>query len=426
MRIPLGYKFILGFLVVVAVAALAPGLVEWLGVSEWLRAPLSFLTAMVIGLILGIIFSKRFTRHFSNLTDMAMRIGKGDLRTAEQKYIRTATFRDEATDLGEALMMVFTNLKVLVTHTKNTAADLADAQDTLNELINKGQNSSEEVIRGTSKIFDGALEQAQHIENVSKAISDVSHLADSTAAKITDAADASKRANAMVERGASNATDAIEKMESIFKGIEDTEHAAIRLKDKLSNIPRILDVITHLSRQTDLLALNATIEATKAGEHGKGFAMVAEEVRRLSDNTTSSVGEVSEIVKDITNEIEGVVGSATEGSDEIRAGRNDIRNIRAILVEISGYTSEVADMAANILGLTNKQKEKIELTATTITQVAGIARENLKSTENVEHAIELHGKAIEDAAQASMHLSELSIELKSVVSSFKVDDDANI
>ncbi|MBI2400498.1 MAG: methyl-accepting chemotaxis protein [Deltaproteobacteria bacterium] len=420
-KVPVGYKFILGFIVVVAAAAFVPSLVDLLDVAEWMKQTLSFLVAILIGLILGSVFTRSFSRHINRLTSMAQRISKGDLAVASNlASTDTGFIRDEVADLEEAVSMMAVSLRALVEQLKSTVTNLAEAQESFSSVVSRGHETSKEVISGTSAIFDGALEQANHIGDVSTTVKNMTELADEVANKVTESANASQKVNSMVQRGTTTATSAMEKMETIFKGIENTEFAAIRLKDKLNDIPKILDVITHISRQTDLLALNATIEASKAGEHGRGFAMVAEEVRRFADNTNNSVQDVSFIVKELKVEVERVVSSASEGTSNLKGGRDDLRKIREILVDITNYTSEVAEKATLILALTHKQKEKVEKSVAIIEQVADIARENLSSTEKVESAVERHGAAINETMAASEKLSELSKELKTVAARFNL------
>ncbi len=417
-KVPIGYKFILGFIAVVASAAFVPDLVELADVAEWLREPLSFLTAIVVGLILGSIFTRNFTRNFNNLTATAKKISIGDL-TGSPGLERAATiFRDESSELEEAITAMSANLRGLVEHITVTGANLAEAQEMFSTVVARGHETSKDVISGTSIIFDGALEQANHIGDVSTTVKMMAEIADDVANKVTESANGSQKVNAMVQRGANATTSAMEKMETIFKGIENTESAANRLKEKLNDIPRILDVITHISRQTDLLALNATIEASKAGEHGRGFAMVADEVRRFADNTNHSVEDVALIVKELKIEVERVVASASEGTSNLKGGRDDLRKIREILVDITNYTSDVVEKSTLVLGLTHKQKEKAAKTVEIIEQVAKIARGNLTTTEDVEAAVERHGAVISETMAASQKLSELSRELKEVVARF--------
>ncbi len=422
LRIPIGYKFILGFIAVVAVAAFVPGFVEKLGVVEWLQQPLSLLTAIVIGLILGSFFTKSFTRRFNLLTNAAFKMSKGDLTRNEDIEKSASAFTDETSDLAEAVELMRNNLRDLVEHINETVTNLAEAQEMFSAVVGKGHETSKAVIVGTSAIFDGALKQANHIGDATSTVKSMAVLADEVATKVTESANASHKVNSMVQRGATTATSAMEKMETIFKGIENNEFAAIRLQEKLNDIPKILDVITHISRQTDLLALNATIEASKAGEHGRGFAMVAEEVRRFADNTNDSVKDVSGIVQEIRSEVGRVVSTASEGTAKLKGGRDDINNIRNILVDITRYTSDVAEKATIVLGLTHKQKEKAEKTADITEAVASIASANVASTEKVEEAVARHGTAIKETIAASKKLAKHSGELKKVVSGFTLDN----
>jgi methyl-accepting chemotaxis protein len=312
------------------------------------------------------------------------------------------------------------SLSGLVEHINETVTGLAEAQEAFSVVVAKGHETSKEVISGTSSIFDGALEQANHIGDAVATVKSMTELSDEVGTKVTESANASQKVNSMVQRGATTATSAMEKMETIFKGIENNELAAVRLAEKLGDIPRILDVITHISRQTDLLALNATIEASKAGEHGRGFAMVAEEVRRFADNTNDSVKDVSRIVQEIRTEVGRVVSTASEGAANLKGGRDDINKIREILVDITHYTADVAEKATAVLALTQKQKEKAEKTVDITEAVALIARRNVASTEKVESAVERHGAAIKETMAASKKLAKHSDELKKVVSRFSI------
>ena len=418
-RVPIGYKFIFGFIAVVAAAAFIPDLVDKFNIPDWTRKPISMLAAMVVGLIIGSFFTKSFTRHFRYIADLAQRISHGNLaRNDSHRRPSTTLFLDETAELEDSIIAMSDNLRSLVENLKETVENISAAQETFAAVIVKGQDTSRDVSDGASAIFDGALQQSNHIGNASQAIKNMAEIADEVASKVTENANASQKVNSMVQRGSTTATSAMEKMETIFKGIENTETVAGRLREKLNDIPKILDVITHISRQTDLLALNATIEASKAGEHGRGFAMVAEEVRRFADNTNASVQDVALIVKELRLEVERVVQSASEGTSNLRGGRDDLRKIRDILSDITNFTADVAERGTTILSLTQKQKEKADKTVEAIEEVSSIAHENLTNTERVETAVTTHGSAITQTIEASQKLAELSSELKAVVSRF--------
>lgn len=423
LKVQIGYKFIIGFIFVVFTAAFAPRIVNTIDVVEWFKEPLSFLIAITIGLILGWLFSRNFTKDFRQLTSIANDIGSGDLTRPDGIDVNGKMLEDESTELAMALNMMLKNLKGLVNHIKDAADNMLDAGKTLNELVKKGYKTTEDIGAGTSKIFEGALEQAGHLEDASKAVHETAQLSDEVSDKATDMAAVASQTKYQVQRGVATSTAALKKMESILQAVDFTKDMIVSLEEKINNIPKILDVITHISRQTDLLALNATIEASKAGEHGRGFAIVAEEVRRFADNTKRSVEDVTFIIKEVRAEVERLVNSSAESATFTQEGREDINKIKNSLNEITVFTSEVANKAGLILTLTQKQKQGAETTAKLIEQIAHIAKESVSTIEDVDSIVSNHRLSIEEIMTSAKKLSELSDGLNRVVARFKLGQD---
>lgn len=420
-RVQIGYKFIIGFILVVSTAAFAPRFVNALDIADWMKEPLAFLIAILIGLIMGSILTKTITRGFRQLTTIANDISCGDLTRPDNIGMNGKILEDESTELAMALNVMLKNLKELVNHIKDTAGNLFEAAETLNTLVTKGHKTTEDISTGTSKIFEGALEQAGHVENVSKTMEEMSKMSDDVSLRATDMAVVASQTRSRVQKGAEISTSALKKMESILRGVDSTRNMIIGLEEKLNNIPKILDVITHISRQTDLLAINATIEASKAGEHGRGFAIVAEEVRRFADNTKHSAEDVAFIIKDIKAEVERLVNSTAESSAFTKEGREDINRVKESLSEITAFTSEVANKAENILGLTQKQKQGGETAVSFIEQIAHIARESVSATEEVDTVVDSHKASIEEMLASAKKLSGFADDLKQVVARFKLE-----
>ena len=419
-KIPIGYKFVVGFLLVVVTAAFAPRVVQVMDIVEWMKEPISFLMAILIGLILGSVFTRSFTRDFRQLTTIANDISNGNLTRPDGVDVNGKILQDESTELALALNIMLKNLKGLVNHIKDAAANLSNAAETLNVIVAKGHKTTEDISGGTAKIFEGALEQAGHIDNASKVAMEMARTSDEVSEKMTDMSTVASKAKSAVQRGVAISVSALKKMEAILQGVDSTKEMVISLEERINNIPKILDVITHISRQTDLLALNATIEASKAGEHGRGFAIVAEEVRRFSDSTNRSVEDVALIIRDIKAEVERLVNSAAESTAFTQGGREDINKVREALDEITAFTSEVADKIGSIFALAQKQKEGAESAAKLMEQVAGIARENLSTSEDVDKIVDDHRGSMEEVVISAKKLSGLSEDLDKVVARFRI------
>ena len=419
-KIPIGYKFVVGFLLVVVTAAFAPRVVQVMDIVEWMKEPISFLMAILIGLILGSVFTRSFTRDFRQLTTIANDISNGNLTRPDGVDVNGKILQDESTELALALNIMLKNLKGLVNHIKDAAANLSNAAETLNVIVAKGHKTTEDISGGTAKIFEGALEQAGHIDNASKVAMEMARTSDEVSEKMTDMSTVASQAKSAVQRGVAISVSALKKMEAILQGVDSTKEMVISLEERINNIPKILDVITHISRQTDLLALNATIEASKAGEHGRGFAIVAEEVRRFADSTNRSVEDVALIIRDIKAEVERLVNSAAESTAFTQGGREDINKVREALDEITAFTSEVADKTGSIFALAQKQKEGAESAAKLMEQVAGIARENLSTSEDVDKIVDDHRGSMEEVVISAKKLSGLSEDLDKVVARFRI------
>ena len=425
-KIPIGYKFVVGFLLVVVTAAFAPRVVQVMDIVEWMKEPISFLMAILIGLILGSVFTRSFTRDFRQLTTIANDISNGNLTRPDGVDVNGKILQDESTELALALNIMLKNLKGLVNHIKDAAANLSNAAETLNVIVAKGHKTTEDISGGTAKIFEGALEQAGHIDNASKVAMEMARTSDEVSEKMTDMSTVASKAKSAVQRGVAISVSALKKMEAILQGVDSTKEMVISLEERINNIPKILDVITHISRQTDLLALNATIEASKAGEHGRGFAIVAEEVRRFADSTNRSVEDVALIIRDIKAEVERLVNSAAESTAFTQGGREDINKVREALDEITAFTSEVADKTGSIFALAQKQKEGAESAAKLMEQVAGIARENLSTSEDVDKIVDDHRGSMEEVVISAKKLSGLSEDLDKVVARFRIQQSDDI
>src|SRR3989338_1244396 len=136
-KVQIGNKFIVAFFIVVVVAAFAPNIVESMSVVEWMKQPISFLIAMVIGLTLGSIFSRSLTNDFRQLTSIANDIGSGDLTRPNGIDVNGKILEDESTELGLALNMMLKNLKGLVKHIRDAASNLLEAAEILNKLVRR-------------------------------------------------------------------------------------------------------------------------------------------------------------------------------------------------------------------------------------------------------------------------------------------------
>ncbi|MFQ5900116.1 MAG: methyl-accepting chemotaxis protein [Thermodesulfobacteriota bacterium] len=422
MRIELGYKFIIGFIIVIAVVVFTPYVITFLEPGDWLREPLYLLIAITVGLIIGTVLSKGLTRSFHQLSTLAYKMGIGDL-THNADLTGAKIFQDETNDLAYSLSQTFQNLRELVIHIKRASKDITNTSADLSRLLEKANETSLEVKKVMYGISKGASEQARYISKSSGIIEEMAEAAEGVSLKAEDMASKALETHQTVRSGTLTSGIALNKLEKVFEEMDRSKGMIMSLAEKTKSIPKILDVINHISRQTDLLAINATIEASKAGEQGEGFAMVAEEVRRFADNTSKSSDEVALIIKEVNTEMERVVSVFKEGSAFIREGRHDIHQIQESLVTILNYVEQVKDKAEEIVVLSQQQRKGAQETVVVSKEVSKIVDNHLLATEKVNKVIDLHMKPIEEVAGSFKRLIERAQELEWVVMKFKTEDE---
>lgn len=419
MRIPIGYKFIIGFIVVVAAVAFSPGLVGLLGYSAEISSILGYVVALTVGLILGWLFSKGFTANIGRLTDAAGAISRGDL--TRDVVIPPSRIPDESHELAGLINLMLQNLRDLVRHIKKTSAQLTDSAREINSTALEINASSEEVAQAIEQISRGAETQAELVEKGSKTIREMAISIEMVAARARDTARVARETSLTAQHGGSLAKDSLERMKEFFEQQEQIGQQFDIFNSKLQKVGKVAYCIGDIARQTNLLALNASIEAARAGEYGKGFAVVAEEVRKLADGSAQSAADISDMIENLREESRKVHIVIVESSRSIREGKKNIDVTASAFQEILKTVLDTERKASSIADLSMMQKDGSARMVTAVDEIARLADDNAASTEQVSAATEEQLAAMQDMALATKELAQLAEELMTVVERFQID-----
>ena len=418
MRIPIGYKFIVGFIVVVAAVAFCPQLVAQLGYSAEISGILGYAVALTIGLILGWLFSKGFTANFGILTDSAESIGRGDL--TRDVVLRPSRIPDESHDLAGLINLMLQNLRELVRHIKKTSGQLSDATREINSTALEINASTEEVAQAIEQISRGAENQAELVEKSSGTIKEMAISIELVAARARETAKAAHETSLTAQQGGLLANDSLERIKDFFENQELLGRQFDTFNSKLQKIGKVAVCIGDIARQTNLLALNASIEAARAGEYGKGFAVVAEEVRKLADGSSQSAAEINDMIENLRQESHRVHEVIQESSRSIKEGKKNIDVTASAFQEILKTVLETERKASSIADLSRMQMDGSARMVSAIDEIAKVADDNAASTEQVSAATEEQLAAMQDMALATKELAQLAGELMTVVERFQV------
>jgi len=419
MRVPLGYKFILGFVAVVAVVAFAPPVVAASGYSADVTQLLTIVVAMTVGLIMGWLFSRRFTRDIGMLTKSAHEVSQGDLSCD----IKLASTRmpDETHELTAAINLMIQNLRDLVGHIRSSSGKLSGASREINGTATEISSTTEEVARAIEQISQGAENQAEQVERSSRIIKETAISIELVASRARESSRTARETTLTARRGADLAGDALLLMKDFFIRIEELSTRFEQFNSRLQRVGKVADFIGEVARQTNLLALNASIEAVRAGEYGKGFAVVADEVRKLADSASHSAGEINELIETLRDESQKVHENLLESSRTIHEGNKKVDITATAFGEIITSVQETERRANSIADLSQMQLEGSGKMVAAIDEIAKVADDNAAATEQVSAATEEQLAAMQDMALATKELAQLADELEYVVRRFTLE-----
>ncbi len=416
MRVEIAYKFVSGFIIVVGSIVGVGYVVPLLGIAPQWQQLFTTMVAILTGLILGWFFSKTFATNIRLLTSAAERLSHGDL--SQPIELPPTFFQDETHDLADSLNSMMVSLEELVRSIQSNSDDLANSALQLTATSEQMTASAVEVASASEHISVGAETQAQMVEQSSQLIKE---MAVSTEFIAHSAAQAAKSANGAAEtaqQGGEFAQANMTKMKEVLDEVERNNLQILSFGEKVQKIGTIIDVITNIAQKTNLLALNASIEAVRAGEYGRGFAIVAEEIGKLSDSTGDSAGQISKLIENIREENQKLQDSLKESLKKMGLGRNAFDGVTKSFNEIIQAALETKNKSETISGLSENQKSLAERIVGTVEEISKVTGDNASATVEMSSAAEQQSNSMQEMAQSAVNLSRTSEDLLMMVSRF--------
>lgn len=342
---------------------------------------------MILALVLGIFISRGITRPLAGGVEVAKRLADGDL-TVEVTVDRN----DEIGHLMQAMKTMVQSLRDLITRTVDISAGIASAS---NQLQSTAQ-----------QIATGAEEVAAQTNTVATASEEMSATSIDIARNCATAADASQSSADAANSGAIVVQETITGMNVIAERVRETSETIEALGTRSEEIGNIVGTIEDIADQTNLLALNAAIEAARAGEQGRGFAVVADEVRALAERTTKATKEIGAMIKAIQNETKVAVKAMEEGVTEVEKGASSSLKSGQALKEILDRIHEVSLQVSQIATAAEEQTATTNEVTTNVHQITEVVHQTARGAD------ETAGAAAQLAIQAQ--------DLQNLVSRFRL------
>ena len=335
--------------------------------------------------LLRVLLAKPLNATIAMIQDVAT--GDGDL-TKRLNLTRS----DEIGKLGHWFDVFLNNLHGIISQLSDTTQAVASA--------------STEIAASAEEMACGLQTQEQQTQQVAAAVEELSQSVNEVAAKSADATTASEESQHQAEEGGAIVGSTVEEMQGIAREVQGSAETINTLGQKSETIGEIIAVINDIADQTNLLALNAAIEAARAGEHGRGFAVVADEVRKLAERTTEATKEVSQSILGIQTETNSAVQLIEAGSNRVGKGVDLATKAGTALESIVMGSQSVQGMVQDIAAAANEQ--------------SSATGEIARAVEGINSVTRQSSEGASQAAQAASDLAHQAENLQGLVGRFKL------
>jgi len=345
------------------------------------------IAGLVLSVLIGLLIARSVSHGVTVLGQAAARLAKGDL-TARAEL----NSKDELGDVANAFNQMAGNFASLIGELHQSADQVAGAAATLS-------NTSDRVSDVSKAQVENAGSAANSIEDLNAAVKEIAQRADS-------AVTAADEANVMSDHGQRVVAGAVQGIQQVASTVSEAAALIAALGQRSKEIGQIIQVIKDIAEQTNLLALNAAIEAARAGEQGRGFAVVADEVRNLAGRTAGATAEISNMIKTIQTETGSAVAAMENGTQQMEGGVDQANQAMQALQQINGSVKRVVEMIQGIAAATRSQSQATDTITIRVEKISEMAKDN-----------SLH---IDQTTQASHDLHKLSAHFQQLVSRFQV------
>ncbi|HWR39457.1 MAG TPA: methyl-accepting chemotaxis protein [Patescibacteria group bacterium] len=383
--------------------------------ASWKNALIAGLIAL-LALLFIYIFAKRLTAPITRMVTATKELAQGNLAIEELPV----TTQDEVGQLGESLNTMAASLRHIVTQVSQTGEMVASSSEELtssceetNQAVAHVAESVEAIVFKTQSHNATVAQTSQAVEQLSAGI----RLVADNASKVNEV---TVQTAAAALEGRKTVDQAIEQMSHIDKSNAQVLTTVDKLADSSQHINDIVNVIAGIAAQTNLLALNAAIEAARAGEQGRGFAVVADEVRKLAEQSQEAAKQITQLINENHTNINMAVNAMNAGSGDVKQGIASVnaagQTFSTITGQIDLLSAQVAEISQAIQNMAGNSQHIVD----NMQSVDTIFKETSDHLHNVSAVTEEQSAAMSEVSRASQSLSKLAQHLSELVSRFSI------
>ncbi len=330
-----------------------------------------------------------------------------------------------STDVGVDFVAIPTGLNEIlesltdVISTVSTSANnIAITAEAMSASIEETTAASEQIAQTVNELAKGAQDQSFKTGDVANAMADMTKTVQDVAANSQRTAETAIQSNEIIQSMSRSAGELMAKMGAIQKAESEAGEVIRELDKKSSQISEIVSLITSIADQTNLLALNAAIEAARAGEHGRGFAVVADEVRKLAEDSGNAAKQISDLIHGMQQGTANAVSSIHKSSEEVANGSSALNEALSRMKDVAEAGNSIASMVQEIAAAAEEQSASIEEITSSVDEVAAISQEAAAGTQEASAGVEQQNSAMQEMARNAQELAGMAASMQEMVAKY--------
>lgn len=372
-------------------------------------------TLIVAGTLIFFIV-RSISKRLSNLARFSKKVSEGDLR--DKLQIQSD---DEIGQVGKGFNTMIDSLRSLIGAVQTSVENVASSSEELTASAGQTSKATEHITLAIEQFSSGNESQNDKVElssveldEMNRGLQHMNESAESITASSIKSTDIAGEGGQLVEKTASQ-------MNVIDQSVKKAENVISALENKSKDITQILGVINGIADQTNLLALNAAIEAARAGESGRGFSVVAEEVRKLAVQCANSAKEIENLIKEIVQDIDVSQEVFTAVNREVQSGLSFTEQTKVSFHNIFDMTKEISNQLQTMNQTVVQLSKGSAHVSEAVREIADVSRESSANIQDIAASAEEQLASMEEISSSSATLSSMAEELRDLISKFKVE-----